>query len=219
VAEVPEGGAELERVARCAPGSGLAVGDHPGKGLMQFLSAQRRAKLDDALDLARPGVSLGVRDTGRDDDRLARSGDAFLPVEGEVGFAGQDDESFFLARMDVLGDHPTRDAAPREADQLPVIVIAAGRSDWVLPSIVITIGPLLLWLDHLVHIRRYRVIGWALTAGPVVLVATMSGSSLAVTTGMAAGVILLGTAAAGFHDLATIRAARQQGPPSAGTKR
>jgi hypothetical protein len=102
---------------------------------------------------------------------------------------------------------------------LPVIVIAAGRSDWVLPSIVITIGPLLLWLDHLVHIRRYRVIGWALTAGPVVLVATMSGSSLAVTTGLAAGVILLGTAAAGFHDLATIRAARQQGPPSAGTKR
>jgi hypothetical protein len=102
---------------------------------------------------------------------------------------------------------------------LPVIVIAAGRSDWVLPSIVITIGPLLLWLDHLVHIRRYRVIGWALTAGPVVLVATMSGSSLAVTTGLAAGVILLGTAAAGFHDLAAIRAARQQGPPSAGTKR
>ena len=27
---------------------------------------------------------------------------------------------------------------------LPVIVIAAGHSDWVLPSIVITIGPLLL---------------------------------------------------------------------------
>ena len=102
---------------------------------------------------------------------------------------------------------------------LPVIVIAAGHSDWVLPSIVITIGPLLLWLDHLVHIRRYRVIGWALTAGPVVLVATMSGSSLAVTTGLAAGVILLGTAAAGFHDLAVIRAARPQRPLPAGTKR
>ena len=27
---------------------------------------------------------------------------------------------------------------------LPVLVIAAGHSDWVLPSIVITIGPLLL---------------------------------------------------------------------------
>jgi hypothetical protein len=32
--------------------------------------------------------------------------------------------------------------------------------------------------------------------GPVVLVITMSGSSLAVTTGIAAGVILLGTAVA-----------------------
>ena len=55
----------------------------------------------------------------------------------------------------------------------------------MLPSIVITIGPLLLWLDHLVHIPRYRPVGWALIAGPVVLVATMSGSALAVTTGLA----------------------------------
>jgi hypothetical protein len=96
---------------------------------------------------------------------------------------------------------------------LPVIVIAASRSDWVLPSIVITIGPLLLWLDHLVHIPRYRVVGWALTAGPVILVATMSGSSLAVTTGLAAGVVLLGTAVAGFHDLAALRTA-DPGPAS-----
>jgi hypothetical protein len=91
---------------------------------------------------------------------------------------------------------------------LPVIVIAAGHSDWVLPSIVITIGPLLLYLDHLVHIPRYRIVGWALTAGPVILVATMSGKSLAVTTGIAAGVVLLGTATAGFHDLAHLRPAR-----------
>jgi hypothetical protein len=90
---------------------------------------------------------------------------------------------------------------------LPVVVIAAGHSDWVLPSIVITIGPLLLWLDHLVHIPRYRPVGWALIAGPVILVATMSGSALAVTTGLSAGVVLLGTAAAGFHDLARLRPA------------
>ena len=88
---------------------------------------------------------------------------------------------------------------------LPVVVIAADRSDWVLPSIVITIGPLLLYLDHLVHIPRYRPVGWALIAGPAVLVATMSGTALAVTTGIAAGVLLLGTAAAGFHDLAAAR--------------
>ncbi len=61
---------------------------------------------------------------------------------------------------------------------LPVIVIAAGHSDWVLPSIAITIGPLLLWLDHLVHIPRYRPVGWALIVGPVILVATMSGTAL-----------------------------------------
>ena len=95
---------------------------------------------------------------------------------------------------------------------LPVIVIAAGHSDWVLPSIVITIGPLLLYLDRLVRIPRYRIVGWALTAGPVILVATMSGKSLAVTTGIAAGVVLLGTAAAGFHDLAHLRPAPAPSP-------
>jgi hypothetical protein len=101
---------------------------------------------------------------------------------------------------------------------LPVVVIALGHSDWVLPSIVITIGPLLLWLDHLVHIPRYRPVGWALTAGPVILVATMSGKSLAITTGVAAGVVLLGTAAAGFHDLAGLRTARPPHPARLSTK-
>lgn len=85
---------------------------------------------------------------------------------------------------------------------LPVVVIAAGHSDWVLPSIAITIGPLLLWLDHIVQIPRYRPVGWALTVGPFALVAALSGSALAATTGLAAGVLLLGTATAGFHDLA-----------------
>jgi hypothetical protein len=93
---------------------------------------------------------------------------------------------------------------------LPVIVMAAGHSDWVLPSIAITIGPLLLWLDHRVHIPRYRPVGWALTIGPLILVATMSGSALVATTGIAAGALLLGTAAAGFHDLAEVRRREEQ---------
>ena len=90
---------------------------------------------------------------------------------------------------------------------LPIIVTGAGHSDWVLPSIAITIGPLLLWLDHRVHVPRYRPVGWALTVGPVVLVATMSGTPLVATTGITAGVLLLGTAVAGFHDLAGVRRA------------
>jgi hypothetical protein len=84
---------------------------------------------------------------------------------------------------------------------LPFVVIAAGRSDWVLPSIAITIGPLLLWLDHLVDIPRFRYVGWALTVGPIALVIAMTGDALAATTGIAAGLLLLGSSAAGFHDL------------------
>ena len=73
---------------------------------------------------------------------------------------------------------------------LPVIVSGAGHSDWVLPSIAITIGPLLLWLDSRVHIPRYRPVGWALTVGPVILVVLLSGTALVATTGLAAGLLL-----------------------------
>jgi len=93
---------------------------------------------------------------------------------------------------------------------LPVIVAAAGHSDWVLPSIAITIGPLLLYLDHRVHIPRYRPVGWLLTVGPVILVAVMSGTPLIATTGIASGVLLLGTAAAGFRELAGVSSRAEQ---------
>ncbi len=86
----------------------------------------------------------------------------------------------------------------------PFIVIALGHSDWVLPSIAITIGPLLLWLDHVVDIPRLRPVGWALTLVPFILVAVLSGSTLAAVTGLGAGVLLLATATAGFHDLAAL---------------
>jgi hypothetical protein len=88
---------------------------------------------------------------------------------------------------------------------VPAAVITAGQPDWVLPSIAITIGPLLLWLDHEVVIPRYRPVGWALIIGPIILAAIMSGPSLAAATGISAGVLLLGTATAGFHDLAPRR--------------
>ena len=96
---------------------------------------------------------------------------------------------------------------------LPVLVSAAGHSDWVLPSIAITIGPLLLWLDHRLWVPRYRPVGWLLTVGPVILVATMSGTALVASTGIAAGLLLLGTSLAGFHDLAALRSTARQSAP------
>jgi hypothetical protein len=85
----------------------------------------------------------------------------------------------------------------------PALVIAVGHPEWVLPSIAITIGPLLLWLDHRVGIPRLRPVGWTLIIGPFLLAATLSGTALVVTTGLSAGTLLLVTALAGFHDLAT----------------
>jgi len=48
-------------------------------------------------------------------------------VEGEVGFACRDDEPLLLVGVDVLGDHAAWHAAPVEADELPVGVLADGR--------------------------------------------------------------------------------------------
>jgi hypothetical protein len=93
---------------------------------------------------------------------------------------------------------------------LPVLVSAAGHSDWVLPSIAITIGPLLLWLDHRLCVPRYRPVGGVLTIGPLILVATLSGTALVATTGIGAGMLLLATAVAGFHDLTGVRRAAER---------
>ncbi len=71
-------------------------------------------------------------------------------------------------------------------------------------------------------VSRHRppVLAGGLTGGPppVILVATISGKSLAVTTGIAAGVLLLGTAAGGFHDLARLRPARASSPAGLSAK-
>jgi hypothetical protein len=83
----------------------------------------------------------------------------------------------------------------------PALVIAVGQPEWVLPSIAITIGPLLLWLDQRVGIPRLRPVGATLIIGPVLLAATLSGTVLVVTTGITAGALLLVTAVAGFRDL------------------
>jgi hypothetical protein len=85
---------------------------------------------------------------------------------------------------------------------VPALAIRAGHEQWVLPSIAMTIGPLLLWLDHLVRIPRYRLVGWALIGGPLLLAVALDGTALTASTGITAGALLLATAATGFHDLA-----------------
>jgi hypothetical protein len=84
---------------------------------------------------------------------------------------------------------------------VPALLIATGHDSLALPSIVLTVGPLLLWLDHRLDIPRYRGIGWTLIAGPVVLATLISGTALTATIGLAAGTLLLATATAGFRDL------------------
>lgn len=101
-----------------------------------------------------------------------------LNIRGAVGITLAIASAAVTAAVVVYGIRLTVGAAPRpispEAKRIesavtiatvvqlvasfaaPAIVVAAGHSDWLLPSIAVTIGPLLLWLDHRVDIPRYR---------------------------------------------------------------
>src|ERR1700722_18347561 len=80
---MPEGGAELERVAGRAPGRGSAVGGQAGDGLVELPAAQRWPQLNHSLDLGGSGISLGMGHSGGHDDRFARPGCQFLAVDSE----------------------------------------------------------------------------------------------------------------------------------------
>jgi hypothetical protein len=84
----------------------------------------------------------------------------------------------------------------------PFLVITLGHADLVVPSIAITIGPLLLYLGYRLAIPRYRLTGWALTLSPVVCALVISGSALSAIVGLGAGALLFATAVAGFRELA-----------------
>jgi hypothetical protein len=95
----------------------------------------------------------------------------------------------------------------------PFAVIVLGHPDLVVPSIAVTIGPLLLWLDYRLDIPRFRVVGWALTVAPILLALAISGSALSAVVGLGAGALLFATALTGFRQLAhdvTLHGSRQQ---------
>lgn len=84
---------------------------------------------------------------------------------------------------------------------LPAAAIAAGRPDWVLSAVAVTVGPLLVWLDHRLGVPRYGVAGWSLLVGPLALALLLRGDALTAVTGLTAGALMLAIAAAGFRDL------------------
>lgn len=95
----------------------------------------------------------------------------------------------------------------------PFIVIRLGYSELVVPSIAITIGPLLLYLDYRLSIPRYRLAGWALVIAPIVSVLLIPGAALSAVVGLVSGALLLVTAVVGFRQLtanAALHVARQQ---------
>jgi len=95
----------------------------------------------------------------------------------------------------------------------PLMVITLGHPDLVVPSIAVTIGPLLLYLDYRLSIPRYRLAGCALILAPIVCALFVSGPTLSALVGLVAGALLLVTASLGFRQLtgnAALQAARQQ---------
>jgi hypothetical protein len=95
----------------------------------------------------------------------------------------------------------------------PLMVTTLGHPDLVVPSIAVTIGPLLLYLDYRLSIPRYRFAGWALILAPIVCALLVSGPALSAVVGLVAGTLLLSTAILGFRQLtanAALHIARMQ---------
>jgi hypothetical protein len=88
---------------------------------------QGGAQLDHAFDVDRAWVCLGVPHADGNDDRLARSDDMLVTVDGEVGLAGDDREAFLLVRMYVLGDRPAGSTGPVEAND--VVAVLSSRCE------------------------------------------------------------------------------------------
>lgn len=84
---------------------------------------------------------------------------------------------------------------------LPVIVGAYGRSDLILPAVVVSVGPLLWYFWYLFGIPRYGFVGFVLTVGPLLLVLVLHGSSLIAVTGLLAGALALGLDILSLHDV------------------
>ncbi len=94
---------------------------------------------------------------------------------------------------------------------LPVVIGAALGPRLVLPSIVLTIGILLVWLHREIGTPYQGVAGWALI-GLAVLCAPFAGSTQTVIAGLCSAVVLLACAGVGFvwlrRDPGAARAAR-----------
>lgn len=96
---------------------------------------------------------------------------------------------------------------------LPIVVATTLGPRLVLPSIVVTIGILLLWLHREVETPYQGAAGWALI-GVAVVSAFLVGNAETVFVGLGSAAVLLGSSGAGFRWLHVARAGRDG--PTAG---
>ena len=80
---------------------------------------------------------------------------------------------------------------------VPITIASAAGHRLVLPSIVFTIGVLLVWIHREVQTPYQGVAGWLLV-GLAAVSGLMTGSAQVVTIGLTSAIILLGCASAGF---------------------
>jgi hypothetical protein len=84
---------------------------------------------------------------------------------------------------------------------LPAAVAAGGWPDLVLAAVVVSVGPLLLYLYGLLKVPRYLAIGVTLTVGPVLLAFLLHGAALTAVNGLGVGIVALATAALSLRDV------------------
>jgi hypothetical protein len=81
---------------------------------------------------------------------------------------------------------------------LPSAVALGGYADLVVPSALLTAGPLLIWIGARFDIFIYRIVGAVLVLGPIAAALTLHGETMATTVGLAGAGLLLAAAGLGF---------------------
>jgi hypothetical protein len=140
------------------------------------------ARLPIALALVAAAVATGVWAEARTRGRAPRpTGPAARPLERAVTIAT-------LVQL-------------AASFALPLVVAVLGRPDLIVGTVSVTIGVLLLWLRASLGTPGHLVAGVLLIVVPVGLAAVLAGDALTAATGLATGVILLGSAIVGVRSL------------------
>jgi hypothetical protein len=85
---------------------------------------------------------------------------------------------------------------------VPAALIVVGRSESIMPFVIVSVGALFVYLFRLLRVPRLGLLGAALVVVPIAALAGLSGSAQTTVTLVGAGMLMVANAAVGVRALA-----------------